>query len=113
MKNLERIVDEMKTYPLQTNSRRCAFGHFYHSIKMNNTDIAKEWTAIDKVHNELHGMGIEIIDAINRNNSIQVNNFYSQAEKLSKEIFYLIDNIIKGIEKNSKLGIDILKVAKE
>ena len=113
MKNLKRMVDEMKTYPLQTNSRRCAFGHFYHSIKVTYSDIAREWTAIDKVHNELHGMGKRIIDAINSNNSIQVNNFYSQAEKLSKEIFYLIDNVIKSIEKNSKLGIDILKMSKE
>ena len=69
MINLKRIVDEMKTYPIQTNSKRCAFGHFYHSINITHPDIVKEWTAIDKVHHELHSMGTKIVDAVNMNNS--------------------------------------------
>ncbi|MBZ9633751.1 methyl-accepting chemotaxis protein [Clostridium sp. FP1] len=113
IKKLKRIVDEMKTYPIQTNSKKCAFGHFYHSINLTHSDIAKEWTAIDKVHNELHSMGTKVIDAINSNNSIQANSFYLQTEKLSKEIFVLIDNVIKAIERKSQLKIEILETVKE
>jgi len=32
LKDLKRLVDDMKIYPIQTNSNKCAFGHFYHSI---------------------------------------------------------------------------------
>ena len=32
--NLKKIVDEMKVYPIQTNSKKCAFGHFYYSINI-------------------------------------------------------------------------------
>jgi len=110
MKNLKRIVDEMKTYPIQTNSKKCAFGHFYHSINITHPDIVKEWTAIDKVHHELHSMGIKVVDAVNMNNKTQANNLYLQAEKLSKEIFAHIDNTIIAIEKNTKLGVEVLKV---
>jgi len=112
MLNLKRIVDEMKTYPIQTNSKKCAFGHFYHSINLNHPDVAKEWIAIDKVHHELHSMGIDVANAVNMKDKTKANSLYLQTEKLSKEIFEHIDNIIKGIEKNSKLGIDILKVMK-
>lgn len=108
MKNLKRIVDEMKSYPIQTNSKRCAFGHFYYSINITHPDITGEWTAIDGVHHELHNMGEKIIDAISTNNSIQANKLYLQANELSKEIFVQIDNAIKAIENNSKLGVEVL-----
>ncbi|WP_297427541.1 methyl-accepting chemotaxis protein [Clostridium sp.] len=110
--NLKKIVDEMKVYPIQTNSKKCAFGHFYHSINLTHPDVVKDWTAIDKVHHQLHGMGIKVIDAVNTNNKIQANDLYVQTEKLSKEIYEYVDNTIRAIEKNSKQGIDILKVMK-
>jgi methyl-accepting chemotaxis protein len=113
MKNLKRMVDEMKVYPIQVNSQKCAFGHFYHSINVTRSDIAKEWTAIDKVHNELHNMGAKVVEVINKADLIQANKFYLDTEKLSKEIFSLIDNVIEAIKKNSQLGIEILRVVGE
>lgn len=112
MKNLQRIVEEMKPYPIQTDSKRCAFGHFYHAMHITHPDIIKEWSAIDSVHHELHSMGIKVVDAINVKNENQANSFYAQAKKLSEEIFAHIDNTIKAIEKNSKLGIEVLKADK-
>jgi methyl-accepting chemotaxis protein len=111
--DLRRIVDEMKIYPIQTNSSKCAFGHFYHSINVNHSDIAQEWIAIDKVHNEFHNIGKKVIDAINSNNSILANNLYSEAEMQSRELIVHIDNLIIAIEEKSKLGIEILRVATE
>lgn len=111
MKNLKLMVDQMKSYPIQTNSKRCAFGHFYHSINVTHPDIVKDWQAIDDVHHRLHNMGTMITDEVKVNNKQQANNHYLQAEKLSKEIFALIDNIINSIEKNSSLGIEVLRDA--
>ena len=51
-----------------------------------------------------------MVDAINMNNKAQANSLYLQAEKLSKEIFVYIDNTIEAIERNSKLGVEVLKV---
>jgi len=109
MKNLKKIVEEMKTYPIQTNSRKCVFGHFYNSISINHPDIVKEWTAIDKAHHDLHNMGVKVVDAVNMKNKTQTNELYMQAEKLSNEIFLHIDNTIKAIEKNSKIGVEVLQ----
>lgn len=112
MKNLKRIVDEMKIYPIQTDSKRCAFGHFYHALHITHPDIAQEWAAIDGVHHQLHSMGVKVVDAVKSNNSQQANDLYLQAKQLSEEIFVHLDNVIHTIEKKSQLGIEILKVGK-
>jgi len=33
-----RNVDKIKIYPIQTNSKKYAFGHFYHSINITHLD---------------------------------------------------------------------------
>jgi Methyl-accepting chemotaxis protein len=113
MINLKRIVHEMKVYPIQTSSKKCAFGHFYHSININYSDINNEWESIDKVHHELHSMGIKVIEAVNNEDKSLANDLYTQTENLSKSIFEHIENTIIIIEKNSKQGIDILRVNME
>jgi len=110
MKNLKRIVDEMKSYPIQTNSKRCAFGHFYHSIHITHPDLITEWAAIDGVHHKLHNMGEKVIDAISSKNSVLANQLYLQTYKLSKQIFVYIDNTLKTIEEKSRLGVEILNL---
>ncbi|MDF2613921.1 MAG: methyl-accepting chemotaxis protein [Clostridia bacterium] len=109
MINLKRMVDEMRTYPIQTNSKRCAFGHFYHSISVTHPDITKEWSAIDSVHHALHNMGEKVIKAINMKNTREANSLYLQAEGLSKQIFDYIDKITRAIEIKSKAGEEILR----
>lgn len=108
MKNLQRIVEESKSYPIQTDSKRCAFGHFYHSIDITHPDISKEWKAIDGAHHDLHNMGDKIISKITTKDLIEVNALYLQAEELSKKIFTHMDNTINEIQKKSKLGIEVL-----
>jgi len=111
MNNLKKVVAEMKLYPVQTNSKKCVFGHFYYSINMTHPDIVTEWALIAKVYNDLHNIGIDVVDAVNKKNKMKANDLYLQAEKLSKEIFEYIDNTIKVIEKNSKMGVEVLKVS--
>jgi len=110
MNNLNRIVQEMKIYPVQTNSKKCTFGHFYHSLVMTHPDVAKDWEAIDSVHHELHSLGIVVIDAVRSKNSAQAQNYYLKAKGLSDKIFGHIDNVIRAIDKNSKAGVEILRV---
>lgn len=109
MKNLKRITEEMKPYPIQTDSKRCAFGHFYHAIHLTHPDIIKEWQAIDGVHHELHGMGTKVLAAVTSQNESEANSLYERTQSLSKQIFVHIDNVIREIEKKSNQGIELLK----
>jgi len=80
---------------------------------VTHSNIAREWIAIDKVHSDFHSVGLKVIDAINRNNSIETSNFYSQAEELSIELMALIDKLIIVIAENTESGIEILRVTEE
>lgn len=109
MHNLKRIADEMKVYPIQTNSKRCAFGHFYHAITIRQPDVQKEWSAIDGVHNELHVMGDKMVAAVNNNDNAQAQSLYMQAEQLSKQIYSRIDNVTRVIEQKARAGEEVLQ----
>lgn len=105
---LKRIVDEGKIYPLQTNSSKCAFGHFYHAVSVSHPSIAEDWNAIDEVHNKFHNCGNKVIDAINNNLRAKALEYYTEAEALSKHIFELLDKIEKEAEALSREGINLL-----
>jgi Methyl-accepting chemotaxis protein len=109
MINLKKIVDEMTVYPIQTNSQRCAFGHFYHSITMMHPDVIELWKSIDQVHKDFHNIGAKVINAVDSKDFRQAQSLYLEAEKLSKEIFLRIDKVINVIENNSKAGVEILR----
>ncbi len=111
MRNLKKIADDMKTYPLQTNSRRCAFGHFYHAITITQPDVLREWAAIDAVHNDMHAMGDKVIAAVNAGDAAGAQALYAQADKLSRQIFAHIDAAIRVIETKAQSGEAVLRYA--
>jgi len=41
MEGLKKIITEERIYPIQTNSRKCAFGHFYHALEIDNEEVKK------------------------------------------------------------------------
>ena len=109
MRNLKRMVDEMKAYPIQTNSKRCAFGHFYHAITIEHPDVQSEWNAIDSVHNELHCLGEKVLDAIQKSDQAEAQRLYQQGDQLSKQIFVRLDNTIRVIEQKARTGEEVLQ----
>ncbi len=109
MNNLKHVVVEMKSYPIQTDSKRCAFGHFYHAITLQQPDLQQQWQSIDEVHNRLHRMGQEILDAVRGNDGATAQALFEQADQLSKQIFVRIDNTMQLIEQKSKAGEEVLR----
>ncbi len=111
MRNLKRIADDMRTYPIQTDAKRCAFGHFYHAITITHPDVLREWSAIDAVHNEMHAMGEKVIAAVTAGDAAGAQALYAQAEELSKQIFARLDASIRIIEAKAQAGEDVLRYA--
>lgn len=93
MEGLKKIVDEERIYPLQTNSKKCAFGHFYNAIQVENPKIVDTWNEIDGVHHEFHSMGDKVMKAIKENDIQGAKNYYDEAAKLSKEMLGLLDTV--------------------
>lgn len=104
---LKSIVDENKLYPLQTNSTKCAFGHFYHSIKIKHPSIKDDWCAINEVHNNFHKCGDKVMDAIKSTQKAEALKHYQEAEHLSKQIFSLLEKVENEIEVQTQKGVKL------
>lgn len=101
LKKLEKMVKEMHIYPLQLNSKKCAFGHYYHAIDIRNPEVEKLWNSIENLHNTFHGTGGRVIAAINDHNKELAEKSYKDAVGLSDKLIALLDEI------NGKLEIMI------
>ncbi|MEA4845853.1 MAG: methyl-accepting chemotaxis protein [Clostridiaceae bacterium] len=109
--DLRRIADEMRTYPIQTNGSKCAFGHFYNSIYISHPAIENEWKAIDRIHNELHNFGHRVVEAVKAKNNSEAQECFNKAEELSKRVISCLDKVISGIEEQDKRGVQVLRSA--
>jgi len=106
---LKRSAAEMQVYPLQTDSKRCAFGHFYHSVHIEHPEVAPVWKAIDGVHHGLHELGEKVFNAIKNKDKELASSLCLQAEQLSGQITGNIDRTVETLERMTKRGVEVLK----
>lgn len=102
LSKLERIVSNQKLEPLQTNSNKCAFGHFYHAIHITHSSLLKDWHAIDQLHSDFHRVGKEILEDLEKGTLERIHSKYNEAIELSKQLFKKIDLVIEAIQKESE-----------
>ncbi len=108
MSTLNKIIEEEKLYPLQINSKKCAFGHFYHTITVDHPSIKDDWNAIDEVHNRFHTCGHEVIEALKNSKKEEAMKYFAEAKELSKHIFDLMDKINNEIDVQTQKGVKLL-----
>ncbi len=106
--NLKKIIDENKLYPLQTNSAKCAFGHFYYTISVEHPSIKADWSAIEEIHNQFHICGHKVIDAVRDSKGSDAQMFYKEAEQLSQKIYALLDKIEHEVDLQTQNGVILL-----
>ena len=109
MKILKTTIDDEKGYPLQTNSRKCAFGHFYHTISVEHPSIISDWENIEDLHNKLHDGGHKIMEAVENSHISEAEAYFKEVEQYSIKIFELLDKIDREAENQTKLGNRLFK----
>ena len=102
IKKLENIVSTMEILPLQTNPNKCAFGHYYNVIKIDNIILKDEWNSIRSLHKDFHTMGDKIIAMILKNDKTSANNILAETVKVSEKML----NTLSSIEKKINTCID-------
>jgi len=107
LNNFKQMVDEMTIYPLQTDSSKCAFGHFYHTVHVSYGLIADEWRKISAIHDEFHKIGQIGIDAVKAGQQEKAQDSYRNAEELSRSIFGQLDKVALAVEDMSTKGIKL------
>lgn len=106
---LRNMVNNRMVQPIQTNSHKCQFGHYYHSLTIDFPGIKEDWEKIDSLHNKLHRYGESAIKSIESHEYDNALNYFTESEKCGKEIFDLFDKITIAINKQSNNNIQILK----
>lgn len=95
---LKDMIDTSVVKPLQTDSHKCGFGHFYYAIKPQNKEIAEIWKKLEQKHKNYHEFGITIINLIKENNIKMAKDKYEQSKKLSEDLISDFKEIIKITE---------------
>lgn len=98
LNTLRTMVDNMEITPLQTNDKKCAFGHFYHAVPVDLPEIKSEWQSIDSYHHDFHKVGNQVINAIANNDRINAKNHLNKAEEHSKNVISLMSTIVTKLE---------------
>lgn len=90
---LEEIVDTMEIKPIQVSGDKCAFGHYYHSIKVDNPLILEKWNSIDSIHNELHEYGAKVLNAVESKDQDSARMHLDNTKGKGKEILIIFEEI--------------------
>ena len=89
---LKDMVDNRTILPLQQDSSKCGFGHFYYAITPKNPDLLAIWKPMEAKHKKFHSFGTDAIKAI-------FNEDYARAESIYKEAEHYSEDLISDMKK--------------
>lgn len=95
--NLRDMVQKRTVLPLQLNSSKCGFGHFYYALTPRNPEILSIWNALGIKHKRFHQYGADVIQALK-------NQQYGLADQLCTEAQQYSTGLIADMEKMLQLS---------
>ncbi len=98
LRNLQNIVQKRSIMPLQLDSTKCGFGHFYHAITPNLPTVRPIWNALGNKHKKFHKYGEQVIDALNQDDYAAAEQLCKDAAAYSQELIADLETILKMID---------------
>ncbi|MGN0170456.1 MAG: methyl-accepting chemotaxis protein [Lachnospiraceae bacterium] len=98
LENLKRMVDEQTILPIQLDSGKCGFGHFYYAMSPRNDRMKPLWDGLEAKHRKFHGFGKEVRDALFAEDYTKAEQIYSEAEEYSKVLLADLEQIKQDLE---------------
>lgn len=93
--NLKKIVDSQNVTPLQLDSSKCGFGHFYYAVTPDIPGVLQIWEDLGAKHQKFHSYGSTVIDAINNREYGKARQVYNEAANYSNELISDMKQIIE------------------
>lgn len=93
LRNLKNMVLQRSVVPLQLDSSKCGFGHFYYAMTPDMPAIRQIWDGLGKKHERFHKFGGEAIHALKQGNYSDAEAVYNQAEIYSRELISDLEKI--------------------
>lgn len=92
---LRKMVDGRAVIPLQLDSSKCGFGHFYYAMTPDIPGVLPIWEGLSEKHRKFHRYGASVIAAINRSSYEEARQIYRDAENYSKELIADMEKILQ------------------
>ena len=108
VENLSNMVNDMKLDAIQTNPKKCMFGHFYFVIKLRHLSVVNEWESIAAVHDKFHAQGKRAIEAIEAHDEQEARNALQDAIDLSDKLMGILDEVeakVRALEETGESAV--------
>ncbi|MBO5373619.1 MAG: CZB domain-containing protein [Lachnospiraceae bacterium] len=102
--SLKEMIDEMKINPLQTNYKKCAFGHAYYVVDVKHPRLAQDWKSIEEYHKKFHDSGAMAVRCLKRKDADGARKTYADAEKVSVQLMGILKHLQKEIQQMTADG---------
>ena len=96
---LKEMVDSRMVLPLQQNSSKCGFGHFYYAITPKNPELLAIWKPMEEKHRKFHNFGTDAIKALFNEDYAKADAIYAEAEKYSDDLISDMKALLKILNK--------------
>ena len=98
LNNLQNMVYKRSIMPLQLDSTKCGFGHFYYAITPPTSAARPIWDALGSKHEKFHKYGGQVIDALEREDYDTAKDLCNDAASYSQELIADLQKILNLIE---------------
>ena len=99
LNKLKDMVDNRTILPLQQDSSKCGFGHFYYAITPKNPELIAIWAPMEAKHKKFHSYGSEAIKALFAEDYAKAEAIYAEAEQYSEELISDLKKLIAVLNK--------------
>lgn len=100
---LKQIVEQGQSQPIQVNSRKCIFGHYYYALAVKHPSLAGQWKRIGTLHGTFHTLGQTVLERLDQDPESR-QTLYDEAVAVSEQMMDAIDNVIREIEQMTNDG---------
>lgn len=90
--NLQKMAQSRTVKPLQLDSSKCGFGHFYYAMTPKMPEMLPIWNGLGAKHKRFHKFGADVINALNSSD-------YFRAEQLCRDAEHYSKDLIADLEK--------------
>lgn len=95
LNNLKNMIKTHNITPLQLDSSKCGFGHFYYAMTPTIPEVVPIWNDLGDKHRKFHRYGAAVIKAINEQDYSKATMIYQEAEDYSKELIADMEKIVR------------------
>lgn len=95
--NLKKMVQAQKVMPLQLDSSKCGFGHFYYAMTPDIPEILPIWQGLGAKHQKFHKYGASVINAINSGRYMEAEQICREAETYSRDLIADMNRILQSV----------------